>query len=234
MFAPNVPAANEAAATASSKRQLSKYLDALAAGRRPGKLSASPEDVELLRTAVALRSSRPDGARPAFRRGTPPGADGSRRSPRPKRSCRSIVPRAQRGRAAVVSIAAGVALVGGSVAVTEAMQPGSLAPAAIGGAPRGELHTGSFETIGNRVMGQIVAYKRQPLLGVHDRGYPELRRQGHLHIAGQERIHRRRRRFSTPRWDGCVVEDHPCQRSGLRGAKLTTSSGAVVAAATLA
>src|ERR1700733_3056241 len=46
------------------QRRITAYLDALAAGRRPGAMRAEPEDVELLRTAIALRAARPGDATP--------------------------------------------------------------------------------------------------------------------------------------------------------------------------
>ena len=45
-------------------RRLSAFLDALAAGRRPRSFQADPEDVEMLRVAIALRAARPGDAIP--------------------------------------------------------------------------------------------------------------------------------------------------------------------------
>jgi hypothetical protein len=218
----------------SSKRRLSKYLDALAAGRRPGKLSATPEDVGLLRTAVALRSSRPDVPDPSFISGLHRELTDIAASHGAKEVVPIDRPRVQRGRAAVISIAAGVALVGGSVAVTEALQPGSLAPAAIEAPHGGDLHTGSFETIGNRVMGQIVAYSGSPSWVFMTVDIPNYdgrvictlqAKSGSTIAAGYFQLH-----DGMGAWSKTI----PVSASGLRGAKLTTSSGAVVAAATLA
>ena len=44
--------------------RLSAFIDALVDGRRPGKLRADPEDVAVLRTAIALRAARPGDAIP--------------------------------------------------------------------------------------------------------------------------------------------------------------------------
>ena len=45
-------------------RRLSAFLDALAAGRRPRPFQADPEDVEMLRVAIALRAARPGDSVP--------------------------------------------------------------------------------------------------------------------------------------------------------------------------
>ena len=47
-----------------STRRLSAFIDALAAGRRPRPFQADPEDVEMLRVAIALRAARPGDAMP--------------------------------------------------------------------------------------------------------------------------------------------------------------------------
>src|SRR5580692_1641702 len=45
-------------------RRLSAFIDALAAGRRPRSFQADPEDVEMLRVAIALRAARPGDSAP--------------------------------------------------------------------------------------------------------------------------------------------------------------------------
>ena len=45
-------------------RRLSAYIDALVAGHRPPRFRADPEDLEVLRTAIALRAARPGDAIP--------------------------------------------------------------------------------------------------------------------------------------------------------------------------
>ena len=47
-----------------SRRKLSAFLDALAAGRRPRGFRASPHDAAILRTAIELQAARPDQAGP--------------------------------------------------------------------------------------------------------------------------------------------------------------------------
>ncbi len=45
-------------------RRLSAFIDALSAGRRPAPYRAEPDDVEVLRAAIALRAARPGDAAP--------------------------------------------------------------------------------------------------------------------------------------------------------------------------
>jgi len=45
-------------------RRLSAFIDALAAGRRPRPFHADPEDVDMLRVAIALRAARPGDSVP--------------------------------------------------------------------------------------------------------------------------------------------------------------------------
>ena len=47
-----------------TSRRLSAFIDAMVSGRRPGRFSAGPDDVEVLRMAIALRASRPGDAKP--------------------------------------------------------------------------------------------------------------------------------------------------------------------------
>jgi hypothetical protein len=141
--------------------RLTAYLDALVAGRRPGSLRADPEDAELLRTAIALRASQARDAAPD------PAFVSALHQELAQQMDVPVAPVVQphqmgRRRAAVVSIAAGVALVGGTVAVTEAISQSSLAPAAVQ-APRGsDIRTGTFNTLDSQVTGQVVAYNGTP------------------------------------------------------------------------
>src|SRR5580700_7630587 len=45
-------------------RKLSGFIDALVSGRRPARFSATPDDVEVVRMAIALRAERPGDAKP--------------------------------------------------------------------------------------------------------------------------------------------------------------------------
>src|ERR1700683_4247953 len=99
-----------------TKRRLVSYLAALAGGRRPDSFDAVPEDADVLRTAISLRSARLGDSLPD---------DGfvdrlyqelaEEASPR-------VVPitrptRARRRRTAIATIAAGLVLVGGTAVV---------------------------------------------------------------------------------------------------------------------
>ena len=99
-------------------RRLSAFLDALAAGRRPRPFHADPDDVEMLRVAIALRAARPGDAMP----------DETFVAELHEQLAEDLSPSEQtnvhplkmrRARAALVAVAAGLALVGGTAAVTE-------------------------------------------------------------------------------------------------------------------
>src|ERR1700722_1136639 len=49
---------------AMTRRKLLGFIDALVSGRRPERFSASPDDVDVLRMAIALRAERPGDAKP--------------------------------------------------------------------------------------------------------------------------------------------------------------------------
>jgi hypothetical protein len=67
-----------------------------------------------------------------------------------------------RGRAAVVAVAAGFALVGGTFAVTELSTTTAVHQSATG-VPHGQvLRTATFETHTGQVLGQIVVYHGHP------------------------------------------------------------------------
>ena len=145
-----------------SRRKISAFLDALASGRRPRGFRASPDDAAVLRTAIDLRSARPDDASPdpefvsrlqqelADRAGTAQVVPMVRPAPR------------RRGRVALVSVAAGVALVGATVAATEAIDHPASTRAALP-LPQGqELRTGTFEDATSQNLGQIVVYGGNP------------------------------------------------------------------------
>ena len=215
------------------RRQLSAYLDALASGRRPGKLRADPEDVDMLRTAIELRAARPGDAVPDEKFVSDLHQHLAEQANSP------VVPidrpvKARRGRVAIVSIAAGVALVGGTVIATEAIDQGALAPAAVQ-APRGsQVRTGTFETVDSRVMGQIVAYGGNPSWVYMNVDIPNYdgkiictlqSNSGSTVAAGVFELH-----SGMGTWSKTIRADI----GQLRGAKLVTSSGATVAAATFA
>src|ERR1700722_879699 len=47
-----------------TKRRLAAYIDALADGKHPDSFDADPDDVDVLRTAISLRSARPGDSLP--------------------------------------------------------------------------------------------------------------------------------------------------------------------------
>jgi hypothetical protein len=142
-------------------RRLAAFIDALAAGRRPRSFQADPEDVEMLRVAIALRAARPGDAIPdeTFVAGLHQQlADDL--SPSEQTKVHPI--RMHRGRAALVAVAAGLALVGGTVAVTENSNKATVQQSA-SAVPQGQaLRTASFQSPTGQVVGQIVLYHGHP------------------------------------------------------------------------
>ena len=215
------------------RRQLFAYLDALAAGRRPGTLRADSEDIDVLRTAIELRAARPGDAAPDQQFVSDLYQELS------DQASSSVVPidrpaKARRGRVALVSIVAGVALVGGTVIATEAIDQGALAPAAVQAPQGSQVRTATFETADSRVMGQIVAYGGNPSWVYMNVDVPNYdgkiictlqAKSGSIVDAGVFELHR-----GMGAWSKTIRVDI----GQLRGAKLVTSSGATVAAATFA
>jgi hypothetical protein len=142
-------------------RRLSAFLDALAAGRRPRRFRARPEDVPLLRTAIDLRAAQPGPSEPDEQFV----ADLHRRLAEQASvaAAPTVAPvRPRRGRLAVVAVAASAALVSGTVAVTETLVQGPSATT-VAQVPHGSaVRTGTFLDAQNRVVGQIVAYRGHP------------------------------------------------------------------------
>jgi hypothetical protein len=214
-------------------RRLTAFIDALVAGRRPGNYRADPEDAEVLRTAITLRAARPGDAVPdpqfvsdLFSHL----AEEASPDPAPVRDIRSV--RLPRGRAALVSVAAGLVLVGGTAAVTEALTPGALSPAAVQ-VPHGSVvRTGTFETADGRVMGQIVAYRGSPswvFMNVGGSNYQgtitcKLQVDNGTTVAVGA--------FELRGGTGEFSRNIQVDTNKLRGAKLVDPSGAIVASAT--
>ena len=144
-----------------TNRRLSAFIDALVSGRRPGRFSAGPDDVEVLRTAIALRAARPGDAKPdeEFVSGLYEELASQART----QLAPNVRPvKFSRGRAVLVAAAASVVLVAGTAAATEALNQGRQAPVAVP-APHGQvLRTATFETPNHRAVGQIVAYRGNP------------------------------------------------------------------------
>ena len=216
-------------------RRLSDFIDALVAGRRPRNYRADPEDVEVLRAAITLRAARPGDAAPdqqfvsdLYERL----ADEANPAEAPAPDIRPV--RLPRRRAALVSVAAGLALVGGTAAVTEALTPASLSPAAVQAPAGNAVRTATFETADGRVMGQIVAYRGSPswvfmnVGGSNYEGTITCKLQvanGTTVAVGDFVLHDGTGEFSR---------NIQVDTSNLRGAKLVDPSGAIVASATFA
>jgi hypothetical protein len=142
-------------------RRLSAFLDALATGRRPRPFHADPDDVEMLRVAIALRAARPGDAVP----------DETFVAELHKQLAEDLSPSEQtnirplklhRGRVALVSVAAGLALIGGTLAVAETTTKPTVQQSATA-VPQGQaLRTASFQSPTGQVVGQIVLYHGHP------------------------------------------------------------------------
>jgi hypothetical protein len=138
-------------------RRLSAFLDALAAGRRPRPFHADPEDVEMLRVAIALRAARPGDSAPDENFVAELHQQlAEDLSPSEQTNIRPL--RMRRGRAALVAVAAGLALVGGTLAVAETTNNPTVQQSATA-VPQGQaLRTASFQSPTGQVVGQIVLY----------------------------------------------------------------------------
>ena len=216
-----------------TKRRLDAYIDALADGKRPDSFDADPEDVEVLRTAISLRSARPGEGVPDD------GFVGQLYEELAEQADRRIVPISRQGkvrrrRTAIAAIAAGLVLVGGTAAVTEEFGQGAVTPAAVPAPQRSSLRTGTFETTDGRVMGQIVVSRGSPswvFLNVGGANYT-----GtivcKLQVADGSTV--ATGAFTLHGGKGVLAKSIQVDVGRLRGAKLVTPTGAVVASATFA
>ena len=217
-----------------SNRRLFAFVDALATGRRPKRFRAQPEDADVLRTAIALRAARPGEAAP-----TEPFVEGlfqrlsEQAAPQTTSELRPVPKR--RVRTVLVAAAAAAVLVAGTAVVTERLHhPGATSAAAH--LPQGsQLRTGTFQTTDGQVLGQIVAYRGHPswvFMNVnvpHYDGPIECMLQvdnGATVAFGTFTVHGGAGQFSKALGEVDV--------SQLRGAKLVSSTGSAVAAATFA
>jgi hypothetical protein len=211
-----------------TSRRLSAFVDALAAGRRPKRFRANPDDAEIVRTAITLRAAHPGEADPSeqFVSSLYESLADQARTP----DARQVTVR--RGRLALAAVAAGVVVAGGAVAVTEAFHHPATAPSVAQPPSGNALRTGSFETADGQVLGQIVAYQGHPswvFMNVdepHFDGPIECKLQmddGSIVAVGMFQLHSGVGQFSRT---------IPVDIAGLRGAKLVSSTGATVASAT--
>jgi hypothetical protein len=142
-------------------RRLSAFLDALAGGRRPRPFHADAEDVEMLRVAITLRAARPGDSVPdenfvaELHEQLVEDVSGSEQT-----NLRSL--KVRRGRVALISVAAGLALIGGTFAVAETTNKPTVQQSATA-VPHGQaLRTASFQSPSGQVVGQIVLYHGHP------------------------------------------------------------------------
>ena len=139
---------------------MSAFLDALAVGRRPRGFRATPDDAAALRTAIELTAARPEEAAP-----DPEFVSRLHQELADQAGTAQIVPMVRprpRGRIALVSVAAGLALVGATVAATETIDHPASTRAALPLPTGQELRTGTFEDAASQNLGQIVVYDGNP------------------------------------------------------------------------
>jgi hypothetical protein len=217
-----------------SNRRLFAFVDALATGRRPKRFRAQPEDADVLRTAIALRAARPGEAAPTepfveglFQRLSEQSKSPSMPEPRPARRLRV--------RTVLVAAAAAGLLVAGTAVVTEQLHHPAPTSAAAHVPQGSQLRTGTFQTTDGEVLGQIVAYRGHPswvFMNVNAPRYDgtiECMLQvdnGATVAFGTFTVHGGAGQFSKALGEVDV--------SQLRGAKLLSSTGSAVAAATFA
>jgi hypothetical protein len=214
-----------------TNRRLAAFVDALAAGRRPKRFRATPEDAAVVRTAITLRAAHPGEANPseqfvAALYESLADQDKTRSAPDADRVT------VGRGRLALAAVAACAAVAGGTVVVTDALHHPAAAPS-IAQAPHGNaLRTGTFETADGQVLGQIIAYQGSPswvFMNVDEPNYEgsiECKLQmddGSTVAVGMFQLHSGIGQFSRT---------VAVNVGGLRGAKLVSSTGAIVASAT--
>jgi len=217
-----------------TKRRLQSYIDALADGNRPDSFEAEPEDVAVLRTAINLRSGRPGAMVPDDEF-----VDRLHEELAAQQVDPQVVPMARQGRvrrhrAAIAAVAAGLVLVGGTAVVTETVDQGTVSPAALQAPHGSSLRTGTFESADGQVMGQIVASGGNPswvFLNVAGADYTgaivcKLQVEDGSTVATGA--------FMLNGGRGMLSKDVHVDIGQLRGAKLVTPSGAVVASATFA
>ena len=212
-------------------RRLNAFIDDLVAGRRPQSSLADAEDTEIVRAAIALRAERPGDASPeeSFLASLHQELSDLKDQ---TRTANLQVSGWRRGRTALLGAAAAVALIGGTVGITEASSHGtnqqSVAQVLLGHA----LRTATFETATGKVMGQIVAYHGRPswvFMNVDvAHGNGPMRCELHLAngvvvAAGTVQLHE---------GSGQIARTIEVDADQLRTATLSDRSGAVVASAT--
>jgi hypothetical protein len=222
-----------------SRRKLAAYIDALVAGRRPRRFRADADEAAVVRTAIELRAARSSEAAPDEQFVSRLYQELAEQHQTPVMpAARPIVtpilrPVARpRGRMALVGVAAALALVGGTVVTTEAVDHPASRRAALP-VPQGqELRTGTFEDASSRVLGQIVVYGGNPswvfmdVNGSHYDGVVTC----HLQASSGATV--MTGTFDLLGGTGELDKAIRVDVGGLRGAELVTSTGATLASAT--
>ena len=114
---------------------MSAFLDALATGRRPRAFGPAPTTPPSVRTAIELTTARPEEAAP-----DPEFVSRLQRELADQAGTAQVVPMVRprpRGRIALVSVAAGLALVGATVAATETIDQSGVDPGGPAAASQG-------------------------------------------------------------------------------------------------
>jgi hypothetical protein len=145
-----------------TSRRLSAFIDALAAGRRPKRFRADPEEAEILRAAIALRAARPGEAAPSesFVSGLFQQLS-DRANPQPLPATREAEP--HRARIALAAVAAAAVLIAGTAVATASLHHPAAKSGVTAQAPdETALRTGTFQSAHGQILGQIVAYRGHP------------------------------------------------------------------------
>ena len=218
-----------------TSRRLSAFVDAVAAGRRPKRFRADPQDAEVLRAAIALRAARPGEAAPSesFVSDLFQQLSGQASS--------SLTPATQPARppglrTALAAVAAAAVLIGGTTVVTGSLnRPAAKFGVAVQAPDETALRTGTFQAARGQVLGQIVAYRGSPSWVFMHVDVPNYDGpivcmlqvdNGSTVAFGTFVVHHGAGQFSK------IIGD--VNLSHLRGARLVTSAGSPVAMATFA
>jgi hypothetical protein len=216
-------------------RRLSAFIDAIATSRRPKRFRADADDIDVLRTAIELRATRPGDAAP-----TAAFTDGlfqqlsDQLNAQSTQTTQHLQPTpARRARTALLVAAAAVVLVAGTAAVTETLSHPATTPSAAKPPQGSALRTGTFQAADGQILGQIVAYHGAPswvFMNVNVPNYDGTIKcmlqvdDGSTVAFGTFTVHNGTGQFSKNL--GSVDVSH------LRGGKLVTPTGSPVAAAT--
>lgn len=211
-------------------RRLDAFLDDLVAGRRPRGFQADAEESEVVRAAIALRSQRPGDAAPQESFISSLHEELSELSS-PVPAPNDPRTRWGRSRATLFGVAAALALIGGTVGITEvSTQPTVQSATQV---PQ-TLRTATFETAAGRVMGQIVVYQGHPswVFMEVNAPYASGSMRCELHLVNGDVVAAGTVQVQGGR--GQIARSIHMDAGQLRNATLTNNSGAVLASANFA